>query len=163
MRTWRGFVAIGGLLVGLAGTGSVSLAQDPVPKEDPAPAEVPAGLTAQAFEESGQKKKRHFGLYVAVAAGQGSSNELGTSIAAGPLDQALSSLEFTEQLYGRAAIGWQMRDARKGDLRLIVQGLREEEYKFHSDGVSNRVSSSDTADLLCSLNTGEGDTEKDCL
>jgi hypothetical protein len=150
------------LLVGLAGTGSVSLAQDPVPKEDPSPAEVPAGVTGRTFEENDQKK-RHFGLYVAVAAGQGSSDALGTSIAAGPLDQALSTLEFTEQTYGRATIGWQMRDARKGDLRLIVQGLREEEYRFHSDGVSNRISSDDTADLFCSLNTGEGDTEKDCL
>jgi hypothetical protein len=135
------------------------MAQDPAAPEDPAPDEAPADITGQQFE----KKERHFGLYVGVAAGSGSSNTLGTSIAAGPLDAALSSVELTDQIYGRSAIGWQRKDVRKGDFRLVVQGLREEAYEFSSSGVSNRVASGDDADLNCELNTGQGDTEKDCL
>ena len=159
MRTWKGFIAVWGLLVVLACWGSAAMAQDPAQPEDPPPGEAPAIVTGQQFE----KEKRHFGLYVEFAAGSGSSDPLGTSIAAGPLDAGLSSVEFTDQLYGRSAIGWKRKDARKGDFRVVVQGIREEDYEFISEGVSNRVGSGTDADLNCELNTGEGDTEKDCL
>ncbi len=154
MRTWRGFVAVGGLLVVLTCGIPAAVAQDPATPE-PAPADI----TGQQFEQ----QKRHFGLYLAVAAGRGSSNPLGTSIAANTSNLAISSVELTDQTYGRGTIGWQFKDSRKGDIRLMVSGLREEEYEFHSRGLTNLLPDDEEADPLCEFNMGEADTKALCL
>jgi hypothetical protein len=151
MRNWKGFVVVWGVLVLLAAWGPPATAQEEpavpeetpapaeepaVPEETPAPAEEPAEAAEPQDEE--EQKKMPFGLYVEVAGGTGSSDELVTSIFADELNAGIGEVTLDEQTYGRAAIGWKLPH-QKGDFRLVYQGVREEEYEYRSQGVLSIV------------------------
>lgn len=145
MRKWRGFIAIFGLLLALAGLGSAAMAQDPAaPEEQPATAEEPASVTAQ--EDEGKKEKMPFGLYVGFAGGMGDADEFNTTIFANDLNGGANYLTLDEQTYGRAAIGWRLPH-RKGAFRVIFQGVKEEDYEYSSRGVSDQLAGDGTADV----------------
>jgi len=135
MRNWTGFNlvwALSMLLLSAAGS-TIALAEDPASPADvaePAPAEEPV--------DEQEKGGIPFGLYLAVAYGSGQSDEMNTGIASNEIDYTLGAFEITDQSYGRAAIGWKLPHG-KGDFRLTFQGLKEEEYEFHSQGLLGRA------------------------
>jgi hypothetical protein len=145
MRKWRGCVAIWGLLLVLPGLGSAAMAQDPAaPEEEPATAEEPASVMEQ--QDEGEKEKMPFALYVGVAGGMGDADEFNTTIFANELNAGANFLTLDEQTYGRAAIGWKLPH-RKGDFRLIFQGVKEEEYSYSSRGLSDQLPGDDSVDI----------------
>lgn len=145
MKKWRRFIAIGGLLLALPGSGSAAMAQDPsAPEEETATAEEPASVTEQ--QEEGKKEKMPFGLYVGVAGGMGDADQFNTTIFANELNAGANYLTLSEQTYGRAAIGWQLPN-RKGDFRLIFQGFKEEKYEYSSRGVTDRLPNDNSVDV----------------
>ena len=124
------------------------------PEPAPAPPPAPApGPTAPAPTEeppatapsAAGKEKMPFALYVGAVAGMGSMDDLNTSVAEDELNVGINSLDITDQLYGRAVVGWKLPRGR-GAFRLIFQGVKEDDYEFSSRGSTNKLPNNETID-----------------
>ncbi len=79
------------------------------------------------------KIKRPWSLYVSVAAGTADADEIDSSIETTAASRAESILSLDDQSYGRAVVGWKFQND-KGDLQVIWNGFREEEYRLTGGG-----------------------------
>lgn len=137
MNQFTRLAAALGVALALAGSGSRLWAQDPTPPVDP-PVEPESAPEAPASEEPPPPREKHFGLYVGVAVGAASGDDVETSIETTPTTTTRGFLTIDEADFGRAAIGWQL-PANKGDFRLVFNGYKETSYQMTSTGLQNFV------------------------
>jgi hypothetical protein len=128
-----GFLVVWGLLILLPALGTNAVAQEPA-----TPPESDEPVVATAPPEDEPKEKTPFGLFIGLAAGGGDVDPFTSSIDANNLTSGQGTLTIDQQVYGKAAIGWKL-PRRKGDFRLIFQGIREDSYEFNSSGVLSVV------------------------
>lgn len=138
MRNCVGLIVATGILALLPYLSGPLHAQD-TPTDEPAAApetEAPAQEATQAAEE---EKKGKNGLYVSLAGGQATIDDINSSvITTEAVDVTNTAFSLEDQLYVRASIGWKLK--KKGDFRLDYRGYREDSFKVQSTGLSSKIS-----------------------
>ena len=119
------------LLLGLVA--GPALAQEPTePTVPPAPPEP------EVEEAEGGRKGFPFALYVYASSGSASTDALNTSIETESTNITTGFLEIDDQSWTKAAVGMKLPN-KKGDVRLVFSGYKEQSYKFAASGFQSRL------------------------
>jgi len=116
------------VLVGLAAGASTCVAQNSAPEA----------------QESAPEKEFRFGIYVEAAVGDMELTPLDASIDTSSLDISEGLFSIDSNVFGRAAIGWQLNPAEKGRFALVYNGYDEDGYAFEAQGMQARATGTDT-------------------
>jgi hypothetical protein len=103
---------------------------------------VTPGLATIALAADGDaggtdKKKPKGAIYLEAAGGTAEANDLNPSISTSASRASNANLSIDENLFGRAAIGWQLNPSERGRFVLRFEGYREDSYQFDAQGVQD--------------------------
>lgn len=90
-------------------------------------------------------KKLPFALYVEVASGLASARDLSTTTSTATSLVSNNWLSLDEWTYARAGVGWKLPYG-KGDVRIVFNGFRENNYTFTALGREARAIDPNSAD-----------------
>jgi hypothetical protein len=77
-------------------------------------------------------------MYVEVAAGNSTIDEINSSVATGVESLTQSRLELDDQDFGRAVVGW-MLPVGRGSFLIAFEGHKENSYSFRSSALQNTL------------------------
>ncbi len=127
----KGILAILGLATALVGWTAAAVAQEGSDPSDPA--------EPQAAEPAApEKRPRYFGLYVRALTGAADTGDFNTSIETISTKLSETRFEFADNTFAQVGVGWRFADG-KGDLRLSLNGYKEDGYTLDSEGRANGI------------------------
>lgn len=142
MTIWSRLIAVSTLVAALSGQVGAARADD---APSPAP-EQPSGKENVAPDgQEARPAKRPFGLWVGVAGGTASADDINMSMKSSATDQTVASLALEDQLHVRAGLGWKLPEG-KGDFRIVFQGFKDDDFAFSARGL--QLKAIDTANGL---------------
>jgi hypothetical protein len=137
MRNCVGLIVVIGFLVLAPFFGAPIQAQEP-PTDEPAAAPETAAEPQEDAAADEEEKESYFGLYVAIAGGAATIDDINSSIITRTIkDETSTAFKLEDQLYARASVGWKLQ--KKGDFRLDYKGYKEDTYAVESQGLSASI------------------------
>ena len=145
MRNCVALIVFIGILVMAPCLSAPAQAQEP-PTDEPAAAPATEAEPQDGTETEEEEKEKHFGLYLALAGGAATIDDINSSIITRTIvDETSTAFKLEDQLYARASIGWKLK--KKGDFRVDYRGYREDTYSVQSTGLSSKILDGQTGTL----------------
>ena len=103
-----------------------------------------AGDDARNGDDASKSNKWRFGLYIETAFGNVAMDDLDASISTSSLTVSEGTFELEENLFGRAAVGWQLNPSKFGRFVFKFEQYKEDgDYQFSAQGLQSRAVGTD--------------------
>ncbi len=120
---WSRVVSVASLICWAVGPASLCLAQD----------------SSTAAQEPPPEKGFRFSAYVEAGGGNMTLTPLDASIDTTSFDISEGLFSADSNMFGRAAIGWQLNPMERGRFLLVYNGYDEDDYSYESQGLQFRA------------------------
>jgi hypothetical protein len=104
-------------------------------------------LAADGDNGDTETKKSKFAIFVEAAGGSAAADLLNASINTTTTDLSNATLDLDSNLFGRAAVGWQLTPKERGKFLFRFEGYREDSYKFDAQGMQAAAIGASSGDV----------------